>query len=136
MLLVTGFVIAGDLKKLLSAQTGLHPQEQKLLFKGKERDSKAYLDISGVKDRSKVVLIEDPINRERRYLEIRKNAKVERASKSISEVSLEVDKLASQVHIPPNTWRILPRRRDDDGLVPFLIFLSNDGLVSDAGFCS
>ncbi|XXG76060.1 hypothetical protein AAC387_Pa08g0491 [Persea americana] len=87
----------GDLKKLLSAQTGLHPQEQKLLFKGKERDSKAYLDISGVKDRAKIVLIEDPISRERRYLEIRKNAKVERASKSISEVSLEVDKLAAQV---------------------------------------
>lgn len=105
MRLGSGFVIAGDLKKLLSERTGLHPQEQKLLFKDKERDSKAYLDISGVKDRSKIILIEDPINRERRCLEIRKNAKLEKASKSISEVSLEVDKLAAQVRILPNTWR-------------------------------
>lgn len=107
MRLGSGFVIAGDLKKLLSERTGLHPQEQKLLFKDKERDSKVYLDISGVKDRSKIILIEDPINRERRCLEIRKNAKQEKASKSISEVSLEVDKLAAQVRILPNTWRLV-----------------------------
>ncbi|XXG78182.1 hypothetical protein AAC387_Pa08g2177 [Persea americana] len=68
---------------------------EKLLFKGKERDSKAYLDILGVKDHSKIVLIKDPINQEKWYLEIRKNAKVERSSKSISEVRLEVDKLAA-----------------------------------------
>ncbi|XXG81046.1 hypothetical protein AAC387_Pa09g1774 [Persea americana] len=53
--------------------------------------------MQGVKDRYKIVLIEDPINWVRRYLEIRENAKVERASKSKSEVRLEVDKLATQV---------------------------------------
>ncbi|KAJ4950287.1 hypothetical protein NE237_027119 [Protea cynaroides] len=87
----------GELKKLLAAPTGLHHDDQKLLFKDKERDSNAYLDNVGVKDGSKLVLVEDAISREKRYLELRKNAKIEKASKSISEISLEVDKLAAQV---------------------------------------
>ncbi|KAJ6883111.1 BAG family molecular chaperone regulator 1-like [Populus alba x Populus x berolinensis] len=87
----------GELKKMLSAPTGLHHQDQKLIYKDKERDSKAFLDISGVKDRSKMVLVEDPISQEKRFLEMRKNAKMEKASKSISEISLEVDRLAGQV---------------------------------------
>ncbi|KAJ4956202.1 hypothetical protein NE237_012985 [Protea cynaroides] len=87
----------GELKKLLAAPTGLHHEDQKLLFKDKERDSNVFLDIVGVKDGSKLVLVEDPISREKRYLEMRKNAKMEKASKSISEISLEVDNLAAQV---------------------------------------
>ncbi|XP_071934346.1 BAG family molecular chaperone regulator 3-like [Coffea arabica] len=87
----------GELKKMLSGPTGLHHQDQKLLFKDKERDSNAFLDTSGVKDKSKIVLVEDPISQERRYLEMRKTAKMEKAAKSISEISLEVDRLAGQV---------------------------------------
>ncbi|XP_027366030.1 BAG family molecular chaperone regulator 1-like [Abrus precatorius] len=87
----------GELKKMLSGPTGLHHQDQKLFYKDKERDSKAFLDMVGVKDKSKMVLMEDPISQEKRYLEIRKNAKMERAAKSISEISLEVDRLAGQV---------------------------------------
>lgn len=82
---------------MLAGPTGLHHQDQKLIYKDKERDSKAFLDISGVKDRSKMVLVEDPISQEKRYLEMRRNAKMEKASKSISEISLEVDRLAGQV---------------------------------------
>lgn len=87
----------GELKKMLSGPTGLHHQDQKLIYKDKERDSKAFLDISGVKDKSKMVLVEDPISQEKRFLEMRKNAKMEKASKSISEISFEVDRLAGQV---------------------------------------
>ncbi|KAF5731131.1 BAG family molecular chaperone regulator 1 [Tripterygium wilfordii] len=87
----------GDLKKILTGPTGLHHQDQKLIYKDKERDSKAFLDNTGVKDRSKMVLVEDPISQERRLLEMRKNAKTEKASKFISEISLEVDRLAGQV---------------------------------------
>ncbi|XAR71744.1 hypothetical protein NMG60_11018149 [Bertholletia excelsa] len=87
----------GELKKMLSAPTGLHHEDQKLFFKDKERDSKAFLDIVGVKDRSKIVLVEDPISQERRYLEMRKTAKMEKASRLISEISLEVDRLSGQV---------------------------------------
>ncbi|KAK0595164.1 hypothetical protein LWI29_004128 [Acer saccharum] len=87
----------GELKKMLTGPTGLHHQDQKLLYKDKERDSKTFLDMAGVKDRSKIVLVEDPISQEKRLLEMRKNAKMEKASKSISEISLEVDRLAGQV---------------------------------------
>lgn len=51
----------------------------------------------GVKDKSKMVLQEDPISQEKRFLEMRKNAKIEKAAKSISQISLEVDRLAGQV---------------------------------------
>lgn len=82
---------------MLSGPTGLHHEDQKLLFKDKERASKVFLDVVGVKDKSKIVLLEDPISQEKRYLEMRRNAKMEKAAKFISEISLEVDRLTGQV---------------------------------------
>jgi len=104
-------LVAGELKKMLAESTGLYPQDQKLIFKNKERDSKAYLDAARVKDGSKIVLVEDIESRERRCLEMLKNAKVEKASKSLAEISLEVDKLAGQVsfHIIKNNIELIHR---------------------------
>ena len=82
---------------MLGGTTGLHHQDMKVYYKDKERDSKEFLDIVGVKDKSKLLLVEDPISQEKRYLEMRKNAKMEKAAKSISEISLIVDRLAGQV---------------------------------------
>lgn len=82
---------------MLTGPTGIHHQDQKLMYKDKERDSKAFLDVSGVKDKSKMVLIEDPISQEKRFLEMRKIAKTEKASKAISDISLEVDRLGGRV---------------------------------------
>lgn len=82
---------------MLSGPTGLHHEDQKVIYKDKERASKTFLDVVGVKDKSKMVVMEDPISQEKRLLEARKNAKIEKAVKSISEISLEVDRLASQV---------------------------------------
>uniref|UniRef100_A0A0E0LXM4 Ubiquitin-like domain-containing protein n=1 Tax=Oryza punctata TaxID=4537 RepID=A0A0E0LXM4_ORYPU len=87
----------GELKKLLSEKTGLHPDDQKVVYKDKERDSKAFLDIAGVKDRSKMLLLEDPTAQAKRLLEERRHSKAERAAKSVSRVALDVDKLASKV---------------------------------------
>ncbi|KAH6756784.1 hypothetical protein C2S51_038890 [Perilla frutescens var. frutescens] len=87
----------GELKKMLTEATGLHHQDQKLLYKEKERDSNAFLDRVGVKDKSKMVLQEDPISQEKRFLEMRKNAKMEKAAKAISQISFEVDRLGGQV---------------------------------------
>ncbi|XP_077243816.1 BAG family molecular chaperone regulator 1-like [Tasmannia lanceolata] len=87
----------GELKKLLSAETGLQPSEQRLIFRGKERENGAYLDISGVKDRSKVILVEDPSSREKRFIEMRRNAKIQSAHRAFSDIAMEVDKLAEQV---------------------------------------
>lgn len=44
-----------------------------------------------------MVLQEDAQSQERRHLEMRRSAKMEKAAKSMTEVSLEVDKLAGQV---------------------------------------
>nr|GMD48314.1 BAG family molecular chaperone regulator 1-like [Ipomoea batatas] len=52
--------------------------------------------VCGVKDKSKVVLVEDPISQGKSYLETRKNAKMEKAAKCVSEISLEVDRLGGR----------------------------------------
>ncbi|KAE7996128.1 hypothetical protein FH972_000876 [Carpinus fangiana] len=87
----------GEVKKLLTAETGLQPDEQRVIFRGKERENGEYLDTCGVKDRSKVMLMEDPSSIERRVIEMRRNAKIQSARRAISDVSMEVDKLAEQV---------------------------------------
>ncbi|KAG8066315.1 hypothetical protein GUJ93_ZPchr0004g40385 [Zizania palustris] len=94
---VSSIATFGELKKLLAARTGLLPADQKLTYKGKERRNADYLDACGVKNRSKLVLDEDPTSVERRYIERRKNAKIESANRAIGAIALELDKLADQV---------------------------------------
>ncbi|XP_066361124.1 BAG family molecular chaperone regulator 1-like, partial [Miscanthus floridulus] len=73
----------GELKKLLSARMGLHPEDQKLVYKDKERGSKAFLDMAGVKDSSKMVLLEDPAAQAKRLLEQRRTDKADPAGDGI-----------------------------------------------------
>ena len=40
--------------------TGLEPREQRLLFRGKEREDTDHLHMVGVGDKDKVLLLEDP----------------------------------------------------------------------------
>ncbi|KAG8094057.1 hypothetical protein GUJ93_ZPchr0012g20191 [Zizania palustris] len=87
----------GELKKMVAARTGLHPDDQKVMYKDKERDSKAFLDMAGVKDRSKLVVVEDPEARARRLIEERRNGRLEKAAKAVAAVTAEVDKLAPKV---------------------------------------
>lgn len=87
----------GDLKKLLVQDTGLQPNEQRLLFRGKQKDDSEWLHVSGVKDKAKIILVEDPASRERRLEEMRKQEQIARACKAIAVVRSEVDKLAGQI---------------------------------------
>ncbi|XP_055820144.1 BAG family molecular chaperone regulator 2-like [Solanum dulcamara] len=87
----------GELKKLLTEETGLEPGEQRLICRGKERENGEYLDMCGVKDRSKVILIEDPESKEKRFIQMRKNAKIQATHRFINNVSIEIDKLAQQI---------------------------------------
>ncbi|XP_008802416.1 BAG family molecular chaperone regulator 1-like isoform X2 [Phoenix dactylifera] len=93
---VSSLATFGELKKLLTAETGLQPGEQRLMYRGKERRDGEYLDLCGVKNLSKMVLVQDPTSLERRYVEMRRNARIHSAQRTISDVSLEVDKLADQ----------------------------------------
>ena len=90
---------AGQLKKLLASRTGLQPADQQLTYKGRARGNTEYLDAGGVKNKSKLVLAEDPASLERRYIERQKNAKMESANRAIGAIALEVDKLADQVSL-------------------------------------
>lgn len=53
---------------LMSLITGLDPKEQRLLYKGKEREDDEYLHMVGVSDKDKVLLLEDPAVKERKLL--------------------------------------------------------------------
>ncbi|XVE67791.1 hypothetical protein DITRI_Ditri09bG0016600 [Diplodiscus trichospermus] len=54
----------GELKMILSLVTSLEPKEQRLLFKGKEREDDEYLHMVGVRDKDKVLLLQDPAIKE------------------------------------------------------------------------
>ncbi|XP_059294988.1 BAG family molecular chaperone regulator 3-like [Lycium ferocissimum] len=56
----------GELKMMLSMVTGLEAKEQRLLYRGKEREDYEHLHMVGVKDKDKVLLFQDPSIKERR----------------------------------------------------------------------
>lgn len=89
----------GDLKKALVQDTGLQPKQQRLLYKGKEKDNSDYLNEAGVKEKSKIILIEDPASREKRLIDLRRNEAIAKACKAIADIKQEVDKLAGQISV-------------------------------------
>ncbi|CAN4101859.1 unnamed protein product [Withania somnifera] len=82
----------GNLKKVLCDRTGLHPSVQRLLFQGKEKDENEYLHIAGVKDMSKLILMEDPASKE-----MKKIQDISVSCEAIARVRVEVDKLSHTV---------------------------------------
>ncbi|XP_071695518.1 BAG family molecular chaperone regulator 2-like [Rutidosis leptorrhynchoides] len=56
----------GELKMILSMVTSLEPKEQRLLFKGKEREDGEYLHMVGVGDKDKILMLQDPATKERK----------------------------------------------------------------------
>ncbi len=90
-------VDAGDVKRLLVPLTGLAPKEQRLLFKGVEKEDSEALHMAGVKDKAKLILVEDPAARERKVQEQYKQEKITRSYQIVTSIQAEVDKLAEQV---------------------------------------
>lgn len=87
----------GHLKRVLTSETGLEPKEQRLLFRGKEKEDEECLHMVGVKDMSKVILLEDPASKERKLEEMHKSEDISKACEAISKVRTEVDKLYQKV---------------------------------------
>nr|XP_043636179.1 BAG family molecular chaperone regulator 4-like isoform X2 [Erigeron canadensis] len=90
-----------DLKNVIAKTTGLDPEVQNLLFRGKEKDDQEGLDMAGVKDNTKVIVMEKPLGKE---VDIVKDEeieeKVEEISRGVEAVSLvrkENDEFAEQV---------------------------------------
>ncbi|KAG6502779.1 BAG family molecular chaperone regulator 4-like [Zingiber officinale] len=87
----------GELKRVLAQETGLAPSEQRLLFRGKEKDDGECLHMAGIKDMSKVVLLEDPASKEQKLERMRRDQGMLRACEAVAAVRAEVDKLAVKV---------------------------------------
>ncbi|KAJ0558009.1 putative Ubiquitin-like domain-containing protein [Helianthus annuus] len=56
----------GEMKIILSMVTGMKPKEQRVLFKGKEREDVEHLHMVGVGDKDKVLMLEDPSIKDRK----------------------------------------------------------------------
>ncbi|KAH7286723.1 hypothetical protein KP509_32G020000 [Ceratopteris richardii] len=89
--------LLGDLKKLLVQDTSLQPRQQRLQYKGKERNDNEVLREVGLKDKSKVVLVEDVASSEKRLIELRKAEATMKGSKTVSEVQQLVDRISGQI---------------------------------------
>ncbi|PKA51888.1 BAG family molecular chaperone regulator 4 [Apostasia shenzhenica] len=88
----------GELKGVLTQETGLEPQDQRLLFRGKEKEDDECLHRVGVKDMSKVVLLENPVSRERKLEKMTRDEENAKACEAIASVKAEVDKLVEKVN--------------------------------------
>jgi hypothetical protein len=69
-----------------------------VLYKDRERDSKEFLDMVSVTDRSKMTMVKNPEAQARRLIEERRNAKAQKAAKAVSRISLDV--IASSSSLP------------------------------------
>lgn len=94
---IAAYATFGDLKKSLTLGTGLQPQYQRLLYRGKEKGNRVYLHDAGVKNKSKIVLVEDPSSQEKRLVEMRRDDAIAMACRAIADVHEEVDKIAEKV---------------------------------------
>ncbi|CAL9075110.1 unnamed protein product [Musa acuminata var. zebrina] len=83
----------GELKRVLAQDTALQPGEQRLLFRGKEKDDGERPHMAGIVEMSKLVLLEDPASKERKLERMNRH----QAPETIAAVGAAVDKLAAKV---------------------------------------
>ncbi|KAI8559777.1 hypothetical protein RHMOL_Rhmol04G0200600 [Rhododendron molle] len=123
-LVVPSHFTFGELKKCIAQEIGLEPNQQRLLFRGMEKDDQEYLHMVGVKDNAKVLLMEEQKTIERNSEEVEGNRfssaaevrpekelgsmegtvkdraleeAVARSCAAVAQVKAEVDKLSEQV---------------------------------------
>lgn len=117
MLSLSCLLMTGDVKNALAETTGLEPKDQRLMFRGKEKEDEEHLHMAGVKDRSKILLLEDTASKVRKLEEMRKSNQIAKASEAVAEVRAEVDKISERVNLSPQKpplcegyiqWRLIP----------------------------
>ncbi|KAF3454889.1 hypothetical protein FNV43_RR05337 [Rhamnella rubrinervis] len=95
----------GDLKRVLVHETALEPKAQRLIYRGKEKEDEECLDMAGVKDMSKIILLEDPASKERKLEEMKKNQGMLKAYEAVAKIRAEVDRLFQKVGALEATMR-------------------------------
>ncbi|PPD89700.1 hypothetical protein GOBAR_DD13346 [Gossypium barbadense] len=117
-LFVPSHSTVGELKKQIAEETGLEPDKQRVLFRGKEKEDDVHLSSAGMKDKSKILVLENPTGKVKKVEEManveekveeliaRKESKVEeiketeemsKAFAAVGRVRKEVDKLSERV---------------------------------------
>ncbi|CAI9301561.1 unnamed protein product [Lactuca saligna] len=89
----------GDLKREIAKATGLEPEAQNLLFRGKEKDENERLDMAGVKDNAKVIVTENSPtkdkdkdkDKEEEEHEEKEEENVEKVEEEVKEISKGVE---------------------------------------------
>lgn len=87
----------GEMKHIVAKRIGLDPAEQRLLFRGKEQEDEEHLHLAGIKDNSKVVVLENPASKEKKLEQSQESEEVSRASEAVAGIRAEVDKLSKRV---------------------------------------
>ncbi|KAI3990244.1 hypothetical protein MKX01_037583, partial [Papaver californicum] len=87
---------AGDLKSFLQLRHDYNQGNNCLHLREKTKGME-FLDRCGVKNKSKIILVEDPSSKEKRFIEICKNAKLQSAHRVKQDISMEVEKLVVEV---------------------------------------
>ncbi|GMJ08408.1 BCL-2-associated athanogene 4 [Hibiscus trionum] len=117
-LFVPAHSTVGELKEQIAEKTGLEPDKQRVLFRGKEKEDNVHLDSAGMKDKSKVLVLENPANevkkiegmtnskekveeaiasKENKVEEIKETEEMSKAFAAVAGVRKEVDKLSERV---------------------------------------
>lgn len=86
----------GDVKRIIAQEIGVEPETQKLFFRGKEKEDNDYLQVAGIKDNAKLLLVEDTRAKEISSKEINETSEISRGSEAIAKIRAEVDKLAEK----------------------------------------
>lgn len=89
--------MAGEIKNMLAQKCDLEPKDQRLFFRGKEEGDDEILHMAGLKDNSKVLLLECQASKERKLEQLKKAEEISKACEAVAGVRAEVDKLSEKV---------------------------------------
>lgn len=92
------YIDEGDLKRVVCQDIGLEPKDQRLFFRGKEKEDQECLQMAGLKDNSKLLLMENLACKERKLEEVKESCVISKGSEAVAKVRAENDKLAEQVY--------------------------------------
>ncbi|XP_030537334.1 BAG family molecular chaperone regulator 4 [Rhodamnia argentea] len=87
----------GEMKQIVAKRIGLDPAVQRLLFRGKEQEDEERLHLAGIKDNSKVVVLEDLASKEKKLEQSQASEEVSKASEAVAGITAEVDELSKRV---------------------------------------
>ncbi|XP_065854174.1 BAG family molecular chaperone regulator 4 [Euphorbia lathyris] len=75
----------GYVKEVIERKTGVGPRRQTILFRGKEKEDWELLHEAGVKDKSKILVLENEVSKEKKPEEIKESEETPQRESKVSE---------------------------------------------------